>query len=119
MIIDHTSEYAMEYDNREPKIKPKLTDIGTRFDHLSELLDGWRDGVEKVKNTLKSYRNDGDILRLERLEAAVLLLENRLEILSQWDSKQFDLERELQRAGLNPNTPIPSKPKTEKPEEKP
>jgi hypothetical protein len=110
VIIDH-SNYGTDYDAREPKVKPKLTDVGTRFDHLSELLSYWNDGIETIKASLKTCRNDKDIGRLAGLGAAVYYLESRLEILAGWDDKQFALARELQDAGLNPNNIIKPKPK--------
>jgi hypothetical protein len=57
-----------------PPEKRLLTDTGSRFDHLNDLLDFLNDGLTAVTNSLARYENTNDDLRKKRLEHAVSLV---------------------------------------------
>jgi hypothetical protein len=106
--------YVKDYDSREPKSQARLTDVGTRFEHLNDIFDLWTCSIETVKNSLKSFPNQSESMLLARLEAAVRLLQEHREKLSGWDSKQWGLHDELQKAGLHPDQPLNPKPSEDK-----
>jgi hypothetical protein len=58
-----------------PPTKKLLTDTGTRFEHLNDLLDYLGEGIIAVQNSLKRYDNENDALRLKRLESAATLIQ--------------------------------------------
>jgi hypothetical protein len=74
-----------------------LSDIGTRYQFYNELLDMWTDGLEAVNKAYTYYPNEKDGLRKKALTAAIALLEAERDRVGQWDTKRFELAREIDR----------------------
>jgi hypothetical protein len=64
-----------------------LDGVGTRFQHYNELKELFMDGIEIVKNMQNHLVSDSDRERLKQMEAAVFLIEKRLELLAGYDRK--------------------------------
>ena len=90
-------KFSSEYDAKEPRIQAKLTDVGTRFDHINDLFDLWNDGIADVKHSLANFPNQSDVITLARLEAAVLLLSKYRDKLSKYDVGQWELQTEVDK----------------------
>jgi hypothetical protein len=81
--------------------KKTLQDVGTRWEHLSDLLDNWSIGVEVVRQSYARYPNDKDKLRLAQLEAAVKIIKMETDRLAEYDQKQWRLQDEINRIPKN------------------
>lgn len=55
----------------------KLTDVGTRYQHLRELLDAWEQGLIGVSGSVARH----DVQKVH-LEAGVILLRKQIEVMS-------------------------------------
>lgn len=60
--------------------KMSLQDVDTRYKHLSELLDLWRDGLDIHIRFMREY-NDVDKAKKTKLENAIELLTLHLDLL--------------------------------------
>jgi len=76
-------------------VKKLLTDTGTRFVHLGDLLDYLNDGLVAVTNTLEKYASEKDALRKKRLEGAISLINIYRDQLSNIDGYKWDLNKVL------------------------
>lgn len=83
----------------------KLEDVGTRYQHLTELQDIWAQGVEALKQSYNRYPNPKDQLQLAQVEAALKLLKIHQEQLANWERKKWALEEEIEK--LPRPKPIP------------
>ncbi len=70
-----------------------LMDIGTRYDHLMALKDVWTAGVATIMGIKPEWRSAGDDIMLKHLDIAIALLDRQLDVLSKFDSKQYDLRK--------------------------
>jgi hypothetical protein len=57
-----------------------LTDIGTRYMHLSELADLWRDGL-LIHERFMNVDSPSDGLKKKKLEYAIELLQQHMDLL--------------------------------------
>jgi hypothetical protein len=80
-----------------PVIRKTLTDVGTRYQFYNELLNMWSDGLEAVNNAYKQFANEKDALRKKALTAAIALLEAERDRVADYDTKRFELQREIDR----------------------
>lgn len=80
-----------------PPEKKLLTDVGTRFDHLNDLLDYLNDGLLAVENSLKTYENIKDTQRRKRLVDVLSLIRLYQEKLSNMDGYKWDLNNTLDK----------------------
>ncbi len=78
-----------------PPAKKMLTDIGTRFNHLNDLLDYLDEGVIAVTNSLKRYKNESDETRLKRLESAIILIQIYQSQMANWDNEKWSFNKML------------------------
>jgi hypothetical protein len=76
------SRYRSEIEKRFP-----LDGVGTRWEHYTELRDLFADGVEVMRNAQQSFKTPKDARMQFELEAAVSLINKRLEILSGFERK--------------------------------
>ena len=76
------SDYRLEIERRFP-----LDEKGTRWEHYTELRDLFSDGVEVMKNAQQSFKTPKDARMQFELEAAVSLINKRLDILSGFERK--------------------------------
>lgn len=76
------SDYRLEIEKQYP-----LDGVGTRWQHYTELRDLFSDGVEVMKNAQRSFTTPKDARMQLELEAAVSLINKRLEILSGFERK--------------------------------
>lgn len=74
-----------------------LLDEGTRFRHLSDLLDLWTDAVEITRSSFNKFPNDKDRIRLATCEASVRMLRAYMDALGNWDEKQWGLRDVIER----------------------
>lgn len=79
---------------KEPKPKD-LMELGTRYDHYVELRESWLEAIEDIKKIDDQNKSSSDYTILERLSIGVSLIEKRLDRLSQFDTKRFELKRQL------------------------
>jgi hypothetical protein len=76
------SEYRAGIEKRFP-----LEEMGTRWQHYTELRDLFSDGVEVMKNSQRSFKTPKDVRMQGEMEAAVALINKRLEILAGFERK--------------------------------
>lgn len=86
-----------------PESKQDLNDAGTRFKHYTELLELWKTG-EEILDTIcdRPYVTEQDQINLERIRIAVALLEEQINILSNYSIKKWDMREEIDSIG-NPS----------------
>jgi len=77
--------------------KKLLTDAGTRFEHLNDLLDHLNDGLLAVENSLERYENTKDTQRRKRLIDALSLIRSYQEKLANMDGFKWDLNNMLDK----------------------
>src|ERR1700688_264276 len=80
-----------------PVQRKSLSDIGTRYQFYNELLEMWSDGLEAVNNAYKQFANEKDALRKKALTAAISLLTAERDRVADYDTKRFELQREVDR----------------------
>jgi hypothetical protein len=80
-----------------PPEKRLLSDKGSRFDHLNDLLDFLNDGLTAVTNSLARYENTNDDLRKKRLEHAVSLVIIYRDQLGNIDGNKWALNNTLDK----------------------
>jgi hypothetical protein len=76
------SDYRTELEKMFP-----LDEVGTRFDHYSELREVFADGIEIMTNMRAEHRSAADVIKLAELKAAEKLIAKRLEVLSGYERK--------------------------------
>jgi hypothetical protein len=80
-----------------PPEKRLLTDTGTRFEHLNDLIDYLADGLVAVTNSLARYANPNDDLRKKRLEGALSLIITYRDQLANIDGSKWALNNLLDK----------------------
>jgi hypothetical protein len=80
-----------------PVIRKTLADQGTRYQFYNELLEMWSDGLEAVNNAYAQFANEKDALRKKALTAAISLLTAERDRVADYDTKRFELAREIDR----------------------
>jgi len=83
---------------------PKSTDVGTRYQHLADLLDIWRAALQIIKQMNPAHRGEGDANREIMLEHAVFLLEKHIDTITGYKGEWFDLNRMLDSVPKDPTT---------------
>jgi hypothetical protein len=78
-----------------PTVKKTLDDEGTRFIHISDLIDYLNDGLCAVENSLARYENTNDHLRKKRLENAIILVQNYRDFLANRDGQKWAMNNLL------------------------
>ena len=78
-----------------PPVKKLLTDVGTRFDHINDLLDYLKEGLTAVIESIKRYDNDNDVLRKKRLENSITYAEIYRDHLANVSGQQFEFNTVL------------------------
>jgi hypothetical protein len=76
------SDYRTELEKQYP-----LDEIGSRFQHYSELREVFADGIEIMTNMRAEHRSAADVIKLAELKAAEKLIAKRLEVLSGYERK--------------------------------
>lgn len=102
--IECTAEHAWEQEGSMelgnayvPPVKKLLTDTGTRFDHINDLLDYLGDGLLAVTNSLARYANENDALRKKRLENSIVLIEIYRDQLADVDDHKWEFNNMLDK----------------------
>jgi hypothetical protein len=80
-----------------PPVKKLLTDAGTRFNHINDLLDYLNDGLVAVENSLERYENAKDHTRRKKLIDALSLVRLYQEHLANMDGYKWDLNNMLDK----------------------
>ncbi len=80
-----------------PPTKKLLTDTGTRFDHLNDLLDYFGEGLLAVTNSLLRHDNESDELRKKRLENTITLIQIYRDQLANVDGQKWDFNNMLDK----------------------
>src|ERR1035438_7064555 len=52
-------------------VKKLLSDVGTRLDHINDLIDYLDEGLIAVTHSLERYANENDLSRKKRLESSL------------------------------------------------
>lgn len=95
---DSERENSMELGNTYiPPEKRSLTDTGTRYEHLGDLLDYLNDGLVAVKYSISRYTNANDDRRKIRLEAAISLVNIYRDQLANIDGQKWNLNNMLDK----------------------
>lgn len=91
-------EGSMELGNAYvPPVKKLLTDTGTRFEHINDLLDYLGDGLLAVTNSLARYDNENDALRKKRLENSIILIEIYRDQMANVDGQKWEFNNMLDK----------------------
>jgi hypothetical protein len=95
---DSEKEKPMELGNAYIPPMPKLlTDTGTRFDHVNDLMGYLNDGLIAVDNSLERFENVKDRQRRKRLVDAISLIHSYQEKLANMDAFKWDLNNMLDK----------------------
>ena len=82
--------------------KMSLTDIGTRYTHLAELADLWRDGLS-IHERFMSVDSPSDGVKKNKLEYAIELLQQHMDLLGNFrGSEAASFNRVLDSIPKNP-----------------
>ena len=68
-----------------------LHEQGTRFEHYRELLDFWEDGLIALSRINPKYTGQSEETRILQLNTATSLLRTRIDQLSNFDRKKFEV----------------------------
>jgi hypothetical protein len=80
-----------------PPEKKLLTDVGTRFLHVGDLLDYLNGGLIAVENSLERFENGKDRERKKRLEGAISLINVYRDQIANIDGHKWDLNNLLDK----------------------
>lgn len=69
----------------------KLSDVGTRYQHYSELISVWEEGADMIAS--HAYIGNSENAKLEALTAAVTLLRNTLDGMAEYHDSQVQLRK--------------------------
>jgi hypothetical protein len=69
--------------------------VGTRFDHINDLLEFLNDGIIAVDYSIETHNNDNDILRKKRLESAIAYIDIYRDKLTNVDGQKWDFNNML------------------------
>ena len=81
-------------------VEAKLTDVGTRFRHWSDLLEAWESGLEITKR--HSTQTDHDKERVTQLETGIELLRKQIEVCGRFDAMRW---KYFDQVGVIPKDP--------------
>lgn len=87
-------------------IKISLEDVGTRYQHLSDILESWELGLDVLEHQTSSETNQ---TRIQQLKAGISLLRTQMDQMAGFSSKVWDLREEINRIPKN-SPPEPKKP---------
>jgi hypothetical protein len=91
-------ENSMELGNMYiPPEKRSLTDMGTRYEHLGDLLDYLNNGLVAVNYSIARYTNANDDQRKIRLESAIALVNIYRDQLANIDGNKWNLNNMLDK----------------------
>lgn len=79
-----------------------LQDVGTRFQHYSDLIELFDSALEIVKQSYKNSPNQIDANRITMLDSAVTCIRKETDRLADWDYKQWGLRQEVEKIGPHP-----------------
>jgi len=82
----------------ESVIKAQLTDVGTRWKHLSDLLEGWELAVNIIEDY--GFHSEVDRIRLNQLKGGIALLRKQIESMSNYQEKQWSLRDQVNKIAL-------------------
>lgn len=80
----------------------QLTDVGTRYAHLTDLLDLWEAG----QSIMSRYAFDIDKMQKAELEAAIRLLRKHIDSLSNYDYKGWNVRDEIEAISRDPQKSV-------------
>lgn len=76
-----------------------LEDVGTRYQHLTDLRDLWADGIQTLSNIKPQWRSEADTILRKNLELALEMLDKQFEVLSRYNQgEEFHMGREIEQA---------------------
>jgi hypothetical protein len=81
----------------------QLTDVGTRYEHYSQLIDQWEVAANQIKKIQPQYRSDREELMMSTLEDCATLLRRQMEAMAKYDTKQWSLRDEINRIPKDPS----------------
>lgn len=79
--------------------KQELTDVGTRYEHLTDLLNFWETGLD----VMERIKCDSDKERRPKLEGAVELLKKYLDNKSGYDYRAWSLRSAVDSISKDPS----------------
>lgn len=74
-----------------------LMEVGTRFEHWSELLDTFRTAVVILENLHPGLGSAADLRKKVKIENAIEMIESQLNRFSNREDMQFKLAQEIER----------------------
>lgn len=77
------------------EIKDPLLQVGTRFDHYTELIDKYLLAIQRIKATYERFPNASDYRKWAEYEAFVRIMREELDKLANIDQKQWSLGQEV------------------------
>jgi hypothetical protein len=75
--------------------KDFLLEVGTRYNHWSELLEEFRAGVVVLDTIKPQYVSKADVVKRGSLVDAIQLIEKQLDRHSNMDKKVWDMGRQI------------------------
>jgi hypothetical protein len=85
-----------------------IEDVGTRYTHLSELLDLWKSGFEILTKQKEDYINTHAYfsnvkeMELKDLESAIRMLEKQLDVLTHYDEERYKVRQIVDAIEMEP-----------------
>jgi len=78
-----------------------LKDVGTRYEHYSQLLSLWESGLE----ILKKYRlvTEGEFRQLNQLETGIELLRKQIDVLAEFNESILTIKMEINSIPRDPS----------------
>ena len=70
-----------------------LEEQGSRYQHYRELYDFWENGLVAIAAINPKYVGRSEEIKKEQLTSATALLRIRMDQLSNYDTKKFELQR--------------------------
>ena len=93
-MINRLTGQEMDIDDWPDK-NPDLMEKRTRYDFYMELRCAYQDGIDAINRIQAKYQTKGDAIMLDSLQKALILLDTRLDLLSSYDRKKFELRRSI------------------------
>ena len=95
IIWDDSTRRWVDTYTKKPVARPKLEDIGTRFQHLADFQEYVAMGVDVVEKSLARHDNEADVNKKRGLEAAMVYLQAYQEQLANYDGLKWKLHEVL------------------------
>lgn len=86
---------GFEFNYNEPINRMGLMDVGTRYQHLRELVDLWELGIEIMDKY--NYRSDVDKIKRLKLENAIEMMKHELDRMAGVTTGLWELRPELDK----------------------